>query len=447
MSIGLKQKKIIDISKKLVNKSKKFNKHKISSLTYFSLWGKNPGFERIKFEMYGIQNILNYWYLVFKNIIGIGFLNNYEILKNSQFDPKDFKKLIISRSIIENFDQTGNYKDRYFLINSKNERDTLFFLIHSGENKPIKIRKNIVIFYKRKGHLNLFFLIKYTLCKLVDCNFSIRNFFHFTSSFNRLGELINNFLKKEINFNNIKSILVPYEGQPYEHYIFEEAKKVNKKITIFGYDHTAPHAIPIHLIYRSFSPDFLFVNGSSTVNFLTKFLNWPKKRIKLVPSLRYPKKLNLNFENNVFLPYEIFNEQVVIQEFEKIIFNFPNINFSFLKIKNHPMMKNSKKHVNLKYKLEKIIEEHKKKNKKKNKKKFSIFVGPTTGVIVALEKRIHVIHICFEPVFESYNQTIWPNLNVKQISKNSFIYKLKRNNTFIKFSSNQNCYKKYYDKN
>ena len=160
MIISPTQKKIINISKKLINKNKKLNKHRISALTYFALWGDSPGFARVKYEIYGFQNILNYWFKILKDIASIAFLNNYEILKNPKFNPKDFKKLMISRSIIEDFDQKGNYKDRYFLISSDSEKDTLFLLINSGMQMPKKVGKNVVIIYQRKKSINLSFFFK-----------------------------------------------------------------------------------------------------------------------------------------------------------------------------------------------------------------------------------------------------------------------------------------------
>ena len=87
------------------------------------------------------------------------------------------------------------------------------------------------------------------------------------------------------------------------------------------------------------------------------------------------------------MPYNIPNETVVIDEFKKIILEEPNLNYRSLKIKNHPMMINSKRHLILKSKLEKIIKENQKRNKNKNKKNIAIFIGATTGVIVALEKK------------------------------------------------------------
>jgi len=445
MLISSKQKKIIEISRKLINKNKKLNKHQISALTYIALWGDSPGFARVKYEIYGFQNIFNYWFKILKDIASIAFLNNYEILKNPNFNPKVFRRLMISRSIIEDFDQKGNYKDRYFLINSNKKKDTLFILINSGIRVPKKIGANVVIIYQKEKSLNLLFFFKYTISKFISSNFSLKNFFYNTSSSNLIGDVILNFLKKNIDLDKIKSILVPYEGQPYEHLVFSEVRKKNKKLLIGGYDHSAPHSIPTHLFHRSFSPDFLYVNGVSQIKFSKKFLNWPAKKLKLVPSLRYPKKLKLDFNNIVFLPYDIFNEKVVIEEFKKIILDNQNFDLKSLKIKNHPMMFNSKKHLNLKFKLEKIIQENKKKMKKVKKQNIAIFIGATTGVIVALEKKINVIHICFDSVFDSYNQSLWPNLIVKQVSKNTFTYKLKKYNTFLKFNNSQNCYKKYYE--
>ena len=113
--------------------------------------------------------------------------------------------------------------------------------------------------------------------------------------------------------------------------MFEEVRKKNKKLLIGGYDHSAPHSIPTHLIYTSFSPDFLYVNGTSQINFSQKFLNWPRKKLKLVPSLRYPKKLKLDFNNIVFLPYNIFNEKVVVEEFKKIISDIPKVDLKIFK--------------------------------------------------------------------------------------------------------------------
>ena len=190
----------------------------------------------------------------------------------------------------------------------------------------------------------------------------------------------------------------------------------------------------------------MIVNGSSQLNFLVKKLKWPRKKIKISPSIRYPKSLDLGLKNKVFLPYEIFNEKIILSEFQKIVKTYPKEYFNKLEIKNHPMMEGSSAHKKLKFELEKLI--NKKRNqtfKKKSKKNISFFIGPTTGVIVALEKKIQPIHICFNKTFDSYSSKLWPNLNVKSISKNSFVYSLKKNNSFLKFAEKKDIFEKYYD--
>ena len=66
-------------------------------------------------------------------------------------------------------------------------------------------------------------------------------------------------------------------------------------------------------------------------------------------------------------------------------------------------------------------------------KKTSVFFGVTAAIFEALEKGIHVIHICSDPVFESHSEKIWPNLKVKQISQFIFNYKLVLQGKYIAF--------------
>ena len=152
MLIGLSQKKIIDISKKLINKNKKLNKHRISSLTYFALWGDSPGFARVKYEIYGFQKILNFWFKIFKDIASIAFLNNYEVLKNPKINSKNFKKLMVSRSIINDFDQSNKFLPTRVVLKTKG--------YEALELNAYKENKAGHRFYEREGfeHLGFHFV-------------------------------------------------------------------------------------------------------------------------------------------------------------------------------------------------------------------------------------------------------------------------------------------------
>ena len=65
-------------------------------------------------------------------------------------------------------------------------------------------------------------------------------------------------------------------------------------------------------------------------------------------------------------------------------------------------------------------------------------------MIVALQSNVEVIHICEDPIFESYNEKLWKTLKVDRISNNTFIYKQKINNSLVKFSHNDNMLQKYF---
>ena len=126
-------------------------------------------------------------------------------------------------------------------------------MIHQDTILPKKINNNIILIYSKKkktiSFKNLSFFISYLVKKLSLVKFSIKKFFYVTSSFVRKAELINSIIEKELNLKSIKSVLLPYEGQPYENFILKSMKKNNSDIITKGYDHSAPHSIPLHIYY------------------------------------------------------------------------------------------------------------------------------------------------------------------------------------------------------
>ena len=94
------------------------------------------------------------------------------------------------------------------------------------------------------------------------------------------------------------------------------------------------------------------------------------------------------------------------------------------------MMKNSFTHKRLKLKLENLIKDKKIKYKKKVQRRYISFYWPDHWRNCCFRKKIKVIHICFNEKFDSYSTRLWPNLKVQRISKNSFIYSLKKKYIF-----------------
>ena len=448
MNIGINQKKIIDLVSKDLKEieNSDFNSEN-SAGAYFALWARCPGFEKLNYRLSKGKNIISLFSLVLKDIISISKQSKFIAHKDFKENKNDYENLIVSWASRQDFEENGTYCDRYFKINSKNFAHSLFFLIYNDDELPVKIDSNIIILkrIKYKYKYNLFFLIKYILIKAISSKFSIKRFFHSTSSYTRLAEVVSNIFREQIDLKKIKSIIMPYEAQPFQQAIFLESKKINKNIVTIGYDHSAPQSIPVHLYFRKGAPDFLLVNGPSQAKHISENLNWPKEKIKIVPSARYQKNDNFDFNNKIFLPYEIFDKKVVLKEFENFLKNVPKQSLNRLLVKNHPTMKNSTNHLDIQTNLDKIILQYEDRfSKEKLSKNISVFIGPTTGAIVALEKELKVFHICFNSILESYSEKLWPMLTVNQLSTNMFEYNLKKRGEFILFGEEKNNFQKYY---
>ena len=80
---------------------------------------------------------------------------------------------------------------------------------------------------------------------------------------------------------NVKYLLIPYEGQPFQNQLFKETKKINPKIKTIGYVHSSPLSMPFNLIKKRTTPDVLIVNGKSQYNCFTSSLGWNKKIVKI----------------------------------------------------------------------------------------------------------------------------------------------------------------------
>ena len=90
----------------------------------------------------------------------------------------------------------------------------------------------------------------------------------------------------------------------------------------------------------------------------------------------------------------------------------------------------------MKSEIEGIIKIYKDRfSKNPSNNNISIFFGITAAIFEALEKGIRAIHICADPLFESHNEKIWPNLKVNQLGEYTFQYELTILNKYIKFGN------------
>ena len=207
-------------------------------------------------------------------------------------------------------------------------------------------------------------------------------------------------------------------------------KKKDKNIKVLGYLHCAPWPLQTDLIFRDFSLDTMLLSSPQQKQVLKKFLGWKKNKIKVIPSLRFSKKKQKEFNNYIFLPYNLKTNNNYYARFENLLLT-NEIKIGKLRVRIHPLNKKSVIHHRLKEKLEKLITKNKNKfNKTSNNK--SIFFGSATGVCVqALEEGTEIIHFPDNETDIFLNE-IWTQIKIKQINNNIYHYTLKTfNKTFL----------------
>ena len=225
MSVSNIQLEIINKAKNYIQKNSNNNINVDSSGNCFlCAWGITPGFAILKLWQDGFKNFLNSFKIFFKDIISISNLYNYNLVNKLDSNIK-YNKIIVSWGFKSRFLPDGSYNDRYFKINSKDNDKILWFLIYTDEDLPKKVSDNILILTKPANKLkyNFFYLIKAILVKIALSKFSFKKFFHSLSSSTEFSNIVSDNLKQFIT-KDVKTIIMPYECQPFQNKSLKQAK-------------------------------------------------------------------------------------------------------------------------------------------------------------------------------------------------------------------------------
>tara|TARA_B100001964_G_C14238884_1_gene603923 strand:+ start:767 stop:2098 length:1332 start_codon:yes stop_codon:yes gene_type:complete len=442
MNLVTKQLNVVTYVRSYLKKIKKQNISEFKSVfCYFSTWAPCPGLSKLRSLEQSFFGNLSLFFSIFKGIISISRQSNFKIINNKIRNKKT--KLIVTWAYKNNFLPNGSLQDRYFNTNSRIIKEAVWYVIYMDEEIPKKIDKNIILLYNKNFFFkyNLFYLIKIIYQNFLRNGFSIKKIFHSLSSNITISNLIVDSVNKEIETERIEKLIIPYEAQPFQRNLINEFKRKNKKVITIGYVHDV-QALPVHYAPLEGLPDILLLHSLDQKKYLIKYLKWPKKNIKLIPSMRFIQK-SKNLDSKIFLPNTIVNSKIIIKEFENFLELSKKKSIPKLNVKIHPTSENMNKQIKLKSKLESIISNYGDRFDKNKKNRLSIVIGLTSSVVEILEHNIKVLHISSEPVFECYNQIFWPSIKTTQISKYIFIYKIVRKNNSLRFGTKKNQLKKY----
>ena len=414
------QKKILDkIKKKLI-----LNKTSSEFDIFRYLSNSNKlSFTQLQFYLTS-KYLFKYLYLCLKNFFSFFFYYDYELCESSI--EKKYDEVIISWGKINDFDNQGNFFDRYCGKSSLEKKKILWIVQYEDLLLPKRISQNVILFKKRDKkilHFKMFlFLLNETRLKF----FTFKNFssssLYALLFYNKVGTLLKNV--------NTKKLTIPYEGQLFQKFIIKKFRK--KGIRTLGIVHTFSQPIPFNLFFeKNVCPDVLHVNSASIKNCLVKHMNWKKKNILIKKSTRFFRKNKINMKKKLFFPYEIPDTNKMENIFLGFVALYKNkINLN-LDVKIHPVKLKDKSHLNLKKKILDILKQNREYNKK-NEKNVSVFFEYTSSIIEALERGVKVIQICTEPTLQVYTPFIYKGISIKQINKNIFEYNQIKRNSLIK---------------
>ena len=424
----------INLINKFKNYLKKFDKNYYkpdkNSIFYPATYSENIGSYILKKHYFKNQSFFKSFKIILADILySLKYCKKLEIKKIFFF----YNRIIVTWAFKNNFLKDGSIDDRYFNINSKNIKNTLWFVIYMDKTNPLKIDNNIILFNPVSNKINLLNLL--LIFKNLKFLFSINYFLSSISNYSYFSELFMKNISPYIN-ENIKTLLIPYEGQPFQNKLIQHIEENFQNIKTIGYIHSPPLALPSNFICKNYSPKKIIVNGQDQIECFSSILGWNKNDIILMPSFRFLQK-KINSEKFIFLPLNIKNVNNVIKSLiylnEKKIINLNNY-----KVRNHPVSQNAKKNLDAEKKINKLIK-HNKVNINKNKDPaYSIFIGTSGSIIEALESGRKVIQIIEENIFDYYSQKMWKSIKSIKISDNIFIYKLKKKHQLIKLGKKEN---------
>lgn len=417
--------------KKIKNYNKKLSKKidpSVSPFTYMTPWAETLGYYKLQnlinnFKFSSIVYLFKDYYLVSKNMSGLKINKCIKSLKNH-----DHKIMIISYCQKSSFKQSI-FHDQYFNFSSK-QSGYLWLLISLDNYVPKKISNNTLIFFNEENNKKYRFpFFKFIIKFLFKKKFGFRNFFHWANSSFFFSNEIKKVLKQILISKNIEKIILNYEAIPFQHVLINEAKKIKKNIQIYCYLHCAGWPFQSDLVYRNSRIDKLFISGIDQKNNLKKYLGWPEKKLKNIASLRFSTRDNNKFGGQIFIPFKIYNNNIIISKFKNFLENSKDSSLNNFSLRIHPLNQKNKNHQNLKRDLLKLLNIFKNKFSSKKKKNISIVFGSITGISVqALESGVEILHFPNNFKIDVFNEKMWPNIKVEKYNNSIFKYSLRKSN-------------------
>jgi hypothetical protein len=372
-----------------------------------------------------------------KEAIAVARQSGYEVVSGDG-PAEGFTRLAVSWCRSSDFAPDGSYTDRYFRISSRANPTTLWFLIAIDHAVPERLDANIAIFRRKPQtpRWDFLYLVRSMVGLLARKRRTDHGRLPLLSATVSLADHVTEAVAAKLESGSFRSVVLPYEAQPFQHAIFRAAKAQSPDICTVGYLHSALPPLPTDLIYRAGAPELLLVHGRGQVDILARDLGWPREALRCIAAFRYRANDAGALDGFIFLPYAFFDPELIENAFRDFLAGSPPGSLPPLTVRNHPWMRDSKPHARLTVSLETLMATYRDRFANvKLESKLSVFIGATAAILEALERGVEAVHICSQPVMESHNGAIWRELNVERLGEYLFRYRLPVRDTYIEFGA------------
>lgn len=408
----------------------------VSPECYLNCWGRVPGNARVRSLARQRGATIGLLVARAREAALVAGQSGYEVA-TGKGGRRPFERLVVSWSRGSDFASDGAYRDRYFRTGSRETPSTLWFLISIDDVAPQILDPNVILFRRSPGtrRLDFFFLMRSAFSNMIRGRRpnGVVPKLSATVSF---ADQVTRAVMATIEAEQVGMVVMPYEGQPFQHAIFRAAKQRDPKVRTIGYLHSALPPVPTDLIHRLGAPELLMVHGRGQTDILLRDLGWSSPSLRTIPALRFRVSDPATLAGFVFLPYHFDNPDVIEAAFREFVGSCATGTLPDLVVRNHPLMSRSRAHAELTQKLEAIMRSNAHLiSLSRAVIGTSVFIGATAAILEALERGVEAIHICSQPLTESHCPEIWRNLQVERLGEHLFRYRLLVRGTYIQFGT------------
>jgi hypothetical protein len=335
----------------------------------------------------------------------------------------DLESLIVSWALPSDFDVHGAYTDRYLNLSTSDTPRALWLLLLMDGPVPARLPSNVRVLYRSASSPK-------SRMWHVSGVLSTHRISGVVAQANSIAAAV----EDQLSCGRFRQVVMPYEGQPFQHAINLAAKAQDPDIVTVGYVHSALPALPTDFLFRPGAPDRLLVNGLGQAEILSQHLGWPTDRLKSIPSLRYLRDRATPLAGRIVMPYSFRDADAIANILETYMRSAPDASMPRWQVRNHPAMVSSSKHVALADRLQAIIERYASRtSSNESVSRHTLIIGGTASILESLERDLEVVHVCMEPLFEQHSAAIWTHIDVENLTSNVCRYRLRERGAYIQF--------------